>query len=549
MDNKLGWYVHSRLAGYRKYGINEPKEGNETTTNYSNIANRNISSIFFTAKNRRVNLKYNENLQEYENFLNDLYKGKRNKQNKNTLLSKNKFRDMFIELLNEWCSNLLNQIYQINWETGTVSYKDNSSLQSEDFHKIKALTEEELQSMKDQVQKMIDFLRDPNNKNERTINDYIDSCETTIIGFNTKLIEGINAVIEIYDLGPTKATSLTNFLTKSHPKDKTSSSAQALSRIYQLRNQFNELLQIIGVIPIGIEYIVGKSAEIAMEKVAILYKNVLDETVDEQISKEVLKKIINESNGISNIGTNQLTVTFDPNRILGGQQFLGNNHSFKQGNNNGYIMASKGQQKVDIEIGWKEHTISDTWNMSIKSLNLNNSYDIHLEGSNLRSLIYHLQEDTIFGTHILNIMATHKDENNNYTNSAYDLMKASLYAKILYNAISGSGFAVDEKNIANLFILLDNSSGKVRIYHIDDLIDKAINLILAKAENATKIVNISVEKYGELFDTKFYNGFVSSSKTNTIAAKQRIVKLLQEIHKAKLEIYLKKSFLNDKDGV
>lgn len=183
------------------------------------------------------------------------------------------------------------------------------------------------------------------------------------------------------------------------------------------------------------------------------------------------------------------------------------------------IGASQG--KIDVSFKWKGQK-----NMSIKNINFKKKYaTIHLlSGSPLLFMIQ--DEDSDFVNHFLNVNSTmpRKYEYGLKKSLVNEEMKLALF----YKALTGD---VYKKKMANIFIVNDNSTGKVRTYSMIDIIEKASKNIDA----------VTVQVGGTNITYKDFRLLSKYNQKDT--PEQRINKILNVAHSKKVHSSMSVNFL------
>lgn len=179
------------------------------------------------------------------------------------------------------------------------------------------------------------------------------------------------------------------------------------------------------------------------------------------------------------------------------------------------------QGKVDVEITWQGKPLA----ISAKNVSLD-SYYIHiLDGS---PLLYMLQDvDSEYVNHFLNIFASHKGHSSkSATVASYrTAMLQDIKLILMYKAITGD---VAGRKTANLFIVNDNRTGSVKVYAIDDLIDKIEKQPIDGIQLNGKTFNTSINLY---------------NKWDNVSAMNRVSKLLADAHAKKVTASLSTKIL------
>ena len=212
-------------------------------------------------------------------------------------------------------------------------------------------------------------------------------------------------------------------------------------------------------------------------------------------------------------------VTFDPNDFAPAvnlQKVLGNNYKYDV-NENLYSTTIAAQDKVDIELTFNEKSVG----VSAKNVNLQSGFDIHLlSGASMLSLLASIGSD--YANHYLNVVAT----NGNYMlSSLINLAHESFKVSALLLAFEGYRNGAAK---ANVFIVNDNTTGKVRVYNIADLILAATSTINSYAVTANGGPIESIQLKNE-WNEEGYPG--------------RITELLASVHAQKISVTLSPSLL------
>ena len=174
------------------------------------------------------------------------------------------------------------------------------------------------------------------------------------------------------------------------------------------------------------------------------------------------------------------------------------------------------QGKIDVEITWQgDDGLEQLLGASIKNANLGNYYVHVVTGSSLLFMIQDLDKD--FVNHFLNLFAQHKGKNTKTFMDYKQQMVEEMRLVLFYKGLTGDNY---QRTSANMFIVNDNRTGKVRAYKAQDLIDKA-------AENIETLRGVQIN--GKTFNEKI--SFVNNwSATPDI----RISNLLAQVQAAKV---------------
>lgn len=250
-------------------------------------------------------------------------------------------------------------------------------------------------------------------------------------------------------------------------------------------------------------------------------------------SEKQLKKVVDSVVGTSG----KSTVKFDPKDFYLGVNLdkilnAANKGSYKL-NDNLYESVIASQNKIDVVLNWKGKEI----NVSAKNLNMNPgavSPYIHLVSqSSLLALLTSMSPD--FVNHYLNMISTHKYTKNKLIQlqdipqyqETKDLLKLSLLASAFV------GYKKDTSK-ANIFIVNDNTSGKVRIYDINSLVNKIYTEGLL--DKQAFLIEPAIENI-------ILNNRFMGDQRSAEGATQRIQNVLSQIHGYKISVKFKKSIL------
>ena len=190
--------------------------------------------------------------------------------------------------------------------------------------------------------------------------------------------------------------------------------------------------------------------------------------------------------------------------------------------------TSLSQGKVDVEITWKgQDNINSLLRASLKNANLGHYYVRMVSGSSLLFMIQDL--DTDFVNHFLNLMAKHKGTKNDIPKfvKLKEQMVEEMRLALFYKSLSGDNF---QRTTANVFIVNDNRTGKVRAYRIQDLVNKA-------ADNIKLLTGVKLNNKTLNADINFRNDWHDGSPEGRISG------LLADVHATKVSASLHTSLL------
>lgn len=186
--------------------------------------------------------------------------------------------------------------------------------------------------------------------------------------------------------------------------------------------------------------------------------------------------------------------------------------------------------KTDVEIIYKDDS---KLRLSIKNVSLNKNFggNIHvLSGSSVLQL---LQQDANFLNHYLNIVPERKgSERNDISVPSSTRVKFHLLAKsaIIMRALTGATYRLDSNNnfieSADAFVVFNG--GKIRCYSMSDIVEKLRKNYSASAQMAV----------GDFDDMNTVTNVWQTGGRSQDLANDRILKMLQQLHQMKLDVYI-----------
>ncbi len=210
-------------------------------------------------------------------------------------------------------------------------------------------------------------------------------------------------------------------------------------------------------------------------------------------------------------------IKFSPDIKL--NQVLGSKYSYNP-NSHLYAFTKPTQDKVDVTIEWNNYPL----NISAKNVNLNmySHPDVSiLTNGSLLTILQSINEIAV--NHYLNIVSKHRDPSKSIDQSLLNTAHEFIKIGILEGALKGYKL---QQQQANVFIINDNQTGKVKVYDINQLIEKAIKDI----QNNITITSSN----GDIENLTFINAWQEN-----IAG--RLTNLFSEIHKQKISVKINKS--------
>ena len=211
------------------------------------------------------------------------------------------------------------------------------------------------------------------------------------------------------------------------------------------------------------------------------------------------------------------------------------------GPDNNYTIRTSGsvaQGKVDVKLIWNNKITK----ISAKNVNLGNPYaQIHiLSGSSLMYLIQDMDHDYV--NHFLNLQTEHSVLNSkggykkvpkNYFGEKRKLIMQEMKLYLFYKALSGDNY---KRKAVDLFVINDNSKGEVRVYSIEDIVNKVIY-------NSGALSQISVTDQGNV-NIMNLPLFKNDRVVGDATSQQRITNVLAQVHAVKIFSSFRPSILS-----
>ena len=183
------------------------------------------------------------------------------------------------------------------------------------------------------------------------------------------------------------------------------------------------------------------------------------------------------------------------------------------------LTIKQSQQKIDVQVDINTEQLG----ASIKNVNLQNSgARIHtVSGSNLMFFLQDIEPD--FANHYLNLNAMHSRPGALSKESIKDV-NANMKAVMAARALTGATYG---RTAANIFIVNDNKTGKVRVISMAKLVDA-----IADLENA-RYISVKLNNGKSIYEKQsFVNKVPKGDKDRTGAA--RISNLLNSLRSIQL---------------
>ncbi len=196
----------------------------------------------------------------------------------------------------------------------------------------------------------------------------------------------------------------------------------------------------------------------------------------------------------------------------------------QQVNNHLYVSNSVSQDKVDVIMQWNGKQIP----ISAKNINLRSGKDIHLvSGASLLAMVADLNQN--YMNHFLNITAQHNFSRDTRTiqpallNQAHTSLKEILMLEALQGYKTGA-------RQADFFVVNDNTTGKVKIYSVAQLVLDAIGQV-------DNFIKVTTNGDNPIEEVRFSNDFQLKDYS------QRITKLVGNVHAQKISVSLNPNML------
>lgn len=206
---------------------------------------------------------------------------------------------------------------------------------------------------------------------------------------------------------------------------------------------------------------------------------------------------------------------------------------------------SSAQDKTDVAITWSD---DKKIGLSAKNYNLKSTSNIHIVSQTpLLYLFQTMNKD--FVNHWINIHAAQpkepmnsKESKNlaalqrvpikNKVGSKDNKINNSMDSFMAYLALSGETQSKRNKQVSNVFLINDKSTGKIRLFKISDLVDNFMD--------KRNSISIKIAGRGNLDDY-----VIESNKVNDeVSLDQRLANVLIELHQAKVSVSFSSSSLN-----
>ena len=209
----------------------------------------------------------------------------------------------------------------------------------------------------------------------------------------------------------------------------------------------------------------------------------------------------------------KVTIDFDKNNFLEGldTKSIAAQISQRSTFTDTSVTYGYSQGKIDVLVQWGNQTVP----ISAKNVKLSSGYEVHLVSGT--SLLYLLQdEDNDFVNNYFNVIADHPDGKVVNMNIAHEVVKMT----ILFKALTGKTFGRDSD--AEVFIINDNTTGRVRVFDMKDLLIKAYNNLDAYSKidaNKGPLESLSIaNRWANTYQERINNFIVETIKVKINAA-------------------------------
>lgn len=285
-------------------------------------------------------------------------------------------------------------------------------------------------------------------------------------------------------------------------------------------------------------------SELAREVYKGLLANELSGEFGEAIVAAVGIGVLNETSKVTadmikqvSTGSNRGKYSFSSQDFIKGvnlDEVFKGYHKKKNGGVTTWETSSIVKGKSDISF-----TINDeSFNFSVKNYNLDteniiNSHSLYMglvSGTNLFNLF---KNNPRALNHYLNQTVNSKDQNGNNVGPDFNTVKEAnniMQKLILYKSLSYS--AAENSKDANLFVVLDKSTKRVKIFDINNLFQNLISSLDSNQERKFDITGIDSA-------TQWDNSY------NNISEANRLTKLLAAVHQNKLSASIKKTAIKE----
>lgn len=502
----IGDYVHYTRKGYETHGITR-KGGGGAGYEYGDVKR------MITERMQEQISKNKIEIAGLENALNFLM-GTEDKSEQHA--NREAIRNQVLALLQERFGESLGKI---NFDTGDVSA---SELESSVNSKGQIMHKKLQADAKQQGMYLSTFLT-----RIRALEAIRDSMKanTTKANLNSKINEMYTLLNQAYNgLKKGQITKMKNWSTRNNQEleNKTISIKEGTFGA-NLITQINAALKEYHTAP-AINLQKGDLFEYLIALVPLVSKATSEEEL-KKLMEECAKSVVGDERSQVKIDFNNFSKDVNVGKLKLSNYIVAENER---------VVYSYGtsQGKIDVNLKWNNQTIP----VSAKNVNLSNPNGVHiLSGASLLALIQDLDGDFI--NHYLNIIAEqHTTRGSDRGDAplvsgdapgaaaAHEAMKWT----ILYQALSGDVYG---RAPASVFIVNDNSKvkGGVKVYYIEDLVNKAMQNINAYAKITA--------------NDKDLNQLLIANRWSNGSYEDRITNFVSQLHSQKISAALKPALL------
>ena len=475
----IGDYVHYSAAGYKQHGITLRGDADDGASVFNNqrqkIIDSQIKQQAFTAAERK----------ELEDAITKLMRPSNNDDIQ-------ALDELWEALIKEFEKEFDNDIAgEISRQTANIGYSYKGGVRKIQKSKGGNIRYSTILRRVGQINNYIQKISDGASNKEELIND-VENIYQLVSELSGETRANLQATG--YNIETKKATGQTTVRGKMYTWDEAESVITAINKLAAksmgaANLQKGTLFEYI----IAVAPLVGQGE--ALQKL-----------------QEFISKVVGTSDRSS--------VTFDSKDFSAAvdlQKVLGTNYTYDVSDKL-YSTTGVHQNKVDVELGFKNKTVG----VSAKNINLRAGHDIHLlSGASMLSILANSGND--YANHYLNVVATH---GNNALGSVLNLAHESFKISALLMAFEGYRNSLSGK--ANVFVINDNTTGKVRVYNIADLIVSATSELNSYTVTANGNSVDSIQLRNEWND----DGYPG-----------RITDLLASVHAQKISVALSPNIL------
>lgn len=476
----IGDYVHLTAAGYNTYGIYRKTKSNKVF-DFQEAKNKEIEKI-------KSKLSKDLEVTNLETILNSFFQNVKTGNISPDI-------QLIIDAVREQMDKEFNKLGDIDFSTGDVTLteelKQRSVGQIRELSKNdkKGTNQKKIESKINRLKEILEILKQESHTNAKKLEKGLKEVDS--------LAKEIYGDLTDDSVMPKKV------------KNKLDKEKNIVNKINQLIVDYATLppvyLQKGEVFEFLIPYIQGVSNGIAIEKITEQMNSLKlgGKREDVKINPDFFIKEITENGEIEEIKIDDLTI-------------------------------KQSQGKVDVIVDINGQSVG----ASVKNVNLSkdNSWIHTVSGSNLLFFLQDIAPD--FVNHYLNLNATHSKSVKNEKISTKDKEKSRLTMGIVLAAKSLTGAAY-ERTSADIFIVNDNKTGKVRIVTMRKLVDMIKNI------SDFSEVSVKLGGGGIMGSRLFKNKFDEKDRTGA----SRIAGLLNDLHSIQINSSIKGSFFINAHGL